>query len=502
MSERGSPWLAEHRPRFPSVQSAISADVVVVGGGITGLTAAYVLQRRGYDVVVVEADQIGSGTTGGTTGKVASQHGVIYSDLVDRHGREVASAYAKANQDAVDFTRATAGASAVECGLVTASACVYAMDEEEREILARECDVAVSLGLPARMRDDSELPFPVVGVLEFTEQAHLHPVRYCHLLATELERLGGAVFERSRITDLAEDADHVVVASADGSVTASHAVVATLIPFIDRSGLFARTTPWRAYGVAGRLRHPPPVGMYIGAGLPVRSFRPWPDGGETGIVFVGESHRTGDDTASPARWGALERWAREHFDVVSFDYRWSAQDYDTPDLLPFVGRSPLARRTYVAAGFRKWGLSNGTAGAMMIADQIQGIANPLVEYFSPSRWGDTRALAKMVRGNAVVASKLAGDIFRHMGAEDVTELGLGEGGIVRVGGRKAAAYRTSEGELYALSPRCTHLGCMVAWNSAEKSWDCGCHGSRFDIDGAIRSGPATRPLEPFSPIQP
>ncbi len=499
MSERGSPWLTGHPPRFPPLQSAISADVVVVGGGITGLTAAYVLQRRGYDVVVVEADQIGSGTTGGTTAKVTSQHGVIYSDLIDRHGREVASAYATANQDAVDFIRSTAGASAVECGLVTASACVYAIGEEEHEILARECDVAVSLGLPARMRDGAELPFPVAGVLEFTEQAHLHPVRYCRLLATELARLGGAVFENSRITDLAEDADHVVVSSADGSVTADHAVVATLLPFIDRSGLFARTTPWRAYGVAGRLRRPPPGGMYIGAGFPVRSFRPWPDGGETGIVFVGESHHTGDDTASPARWGALERWAREHFEVESFDYRWSAQDYDTPDLLPFVGRSPLARRTYVAAGFRKWGLSNGTAGAMMIADQIQGIANPQVALFSPSRWGDARALVTVVRGNAAVAAKLTGDIFRHIGAQEIAELGLGEGGLVRVDGRKAAAYRSPEGELHALSPRCTHLGCMVAWNSAEKSWDCACHGSRFDIDGAIRSGPATRPLEPFSP---
>lgn len=234
--------------------------------------------------------------------------------------------------------------------------------------------------------------------------------------------------------------------------------------------------------------------MYIDVGEPVRSFRPWPEGGETGVIVVGESHQTGDPEATPERWGELERWARSQFDVESFEYRWSAQDYDPADGMPYVGRSPLTERTWVGTGFRKWGLSNGTATAQMIADAIRGVDNPYLEAFDAGRIGDATAVKKLLTDNVKVATRFVGDRLRRLTAASVDELPPGQGGLVDADGETVAAYRAPSGQLHALSPTCTHLGCTVHWNDAENSWDCPCHGSRFAVDGSVLNGPATAPL--------
>ncbi len=332
MSERRSVWLTDaDRANYPSLSGAISTDVVVVGAGITGLTTAVLLQKAGREVTVVEAGRVGGGTTGHTTGKVTSQHGLIYHKLSEQRGEDVARSYATANQEAIDIVEGLVLESGADCGFRRASAFVYALDSEEATRLEKEHEAALHLGLPAKLITDAALPFPVAGALEFTDQAYFHPVRYCDALAGWLVEAGGRIYESSRMNGLEEIEDTVEVSGEGGSVTARHAVLATLLPFIHRGGFFAKTRPWRAYGVAARLGSTPPPGMYIGAGQPVRSFRPWPEGGETGVIIVGESHEAGDPAATPGRWGELERWSRERFDVESFEYRWSAQDYDTSD---------------------------------------------------------------------------------------------------------------------------------------------------------------------------
>lgn len=500
MSERRSVWLTDtDRPTYEPLSGSILADVVVVGAGITGLTCALLLARQGRDVVVVEAAGVGSGTTGGTTGKVTSQHGLIYGDLIERHGEDVARSYADANQQAVDLIGSLVGETAAQCAYTPASALVFARDLDQMGGLEAEHEAASKLGLPSRLIEaPADLPFQIAGALEFTQQAHFHPVRYCDALARELVSLGGRIHEQTRIVALHEHDDRVEVSERSGaSVTAGHAVIATLLPFIDRGGFFAKTRPGRAYGVAARLGSPPPAGMYIGAGPPVRSFRPWPDGGDTGIIFVGESHETGDEEqATPGRWGELEKWAREHFDVDTFDYRWSAQDYSTADGLPYVGRSPLTDRTVVATGFHKWGLSNGTAAARIMADLVLGAPNPFAESFDAGRIGDTGAVRKMIADNAKVAGLFVGDRVGRLSPLPLADLKPGQGALADADQwGVVAAYRAPSGEIQAVSPTCTHLGCTVHWNDAEDSWDCRCHGSRFGRDGQVLSGPATEPLE-------
>jgi glycine/D-amino acid oxidase-like deaminating enzyme len=252
MSKRKSVWLTDDRPRYEPLTNRVTADVVVVGAGITGLTAALLLQRQGREVVVVEANQVGSGTTGGTTGKVTSQHSLLYARLVRQHGVEVAQTYARANQEAIDMVEDLVAETSADCGFTRASAFVYAVDEDDLPALAEEHEAASGLGLPSRL-SVPDVPFDVAGALEFSEQAYFHPVRYCDALAREFTRIGGRLFEETRIRHLTEDRAGVEVANGTGAVTASASIIATLLPFVNRGGFFARTRPSRSYGVAATL---------------------------------------------------------------------------------------------------------------------------------------------------------------------------------------------------------------------------------------------------------
>ncbi|MEX1005576.1 MAG: FAD-dependent oxidoreductase [Acidimicrobiia bacterium] len=496
IGEARSVWHTDpDRPTYPPLDRDLRTDVVVVGGGITGLTTAYFLQAAGLDVALVEADRVGSGTTGGTTGKITSQHGVKYHHLIDVHGVDAARAYAAANQAAIETIEAVVGECGADCSFIRAPAFVYAENQAERHVLESELAAARTLDLPAELIPASDLPFPSEGALRFSDQAHFHPVRYCDALAQSVLNDGGLVFESTRATRLQETGSEVRLSCGDYTITARHAVIATLLPFLDRSGTFAKSRAWRAYGIAVTLAEPPPEGMYINVGSPARSIRPWPEGGETGMLVVGESFKTGDRRNTPTRWSQLAEWASERFDVESIHYRWSAQDYETADGLPYIGRSPLTTRTYVATGFQKWGLTNGTAGARMMTDMILGVDNPHAGVFSVGRIGGARGLSKIVTGNTKIAARFVGDRLAARSGQSLEELAPEEGAVLRTGGRSVAAYRSTTGEMIALSPRCTHLGCYVQWNAAETTWDCPCHGSRFTVSGEVLAGPATRPLQ-------
>ena len=280
-----------------------------------------------------------------------------------------------------------------------------------------------------------------------------------------------------------------------GELRADKVVLATLLPFVDLGGFFAKARPVRAYGIAARLERPAPRGMHIGVDTPTRSTRPWDDDGRPGLIVVGESHRTGDGDAAPGRWGELERWTREHFPVESFAHRWSTQDFSTVDGIPYVGRSPRSSRTLVATGFAKWGLTNGTAAAAMLADLVADETNPWIEAFDATRIGGAQALKQLVEQNVEVATRFVADRAGRLGAGSSADVAPGEGAVVRHGGRAVGAYRDADGGLQGVSITCTHMGCTLRWNAAETSWDCPCHGSRFSTAGEVLDGPAVHPLD-------
>lgn len=476
---KGSIWLSEDGPSYPRLDGDVTADVAVVGAGIVGVTAALLLHEAGARVVLIDANRVGHGVTGHTTAKVSSQHGLIYAQLRSKHGPEAAAAYGGANEAALAWIAGRA----VDCDFRRRASYAYVTDASARDQVVSEARAAASAGLPASLVDDVPLPFATAGAVRFDDQAEFHPLKYLYGLVRELPE----VYEHTHAVQVGE-----FVRTPGGTISAEHTIVATHFPFPDRSLAFARQSPMRSYAIVCRIAGEPPEGMFISGDSPTRSVRAVGD-----LLLVGgEGHRTGTGGNTEERYAALEAFAREHWDVRSVEHRWSSQDNVTVDQLPLVGRiTPFEHRVLMATGFAKWGMTGGTAAAHLLADLVLGRENPYASLFDPNRLNVRASAAKLARENAIVGAHFVADRVKHPGRRDIESLTPGEGDIVRLKGEKVAGYRDEDGTLHAVSPTCTHLGCQVNFNRAERSWDCPCHGSRFAVDGTVLQGPAVHRLE-------
>jgi glycine/D-amino acid oxidase-like deaminating enzyme/nitrite reductase/ring-hydroxylating ferredoxin subunit len=489
--KRTSIWVdtGPAQPGRPQLGEDVEADVVVVGGGIVGITTALLLQEAGVDVVLLEANRLARGVSGFTTAKVSSQHGLIYDRLRSRFGPETATAYGAANENALAWMADRVQRHRIDCDWRRRPS--YAYLTEDRAAAEREADAAAAAGLPAAFSADPGLPYAVAGAVRFENQAEFHPRKYLLALAERLER----VYERSHGVDVDVDG-RCAVKTPGGRVTADRIVVATHFPFLDRSFAFARVHPQRSYALVCRIAGEPPPGMYISGDSPTRSVRAVPAGGDELLLVGGEGHRTGEGGDTEQRYAALERFAREHWDVDSVEYRWSSQDNTTIDTLPYVGPiAPRSDRVLMATGFAKWGMTGGTAAAHILAARLQGKKSAWADLFEPNRLNLRAAAARFVEENAKAGLHFVGDRLKHRGVRPIDDLQPGEGDIVQLGGEKVAGHRRDDGTLVAVSSVCTHLGCQVNWNTAERSWDCPCHGSRFSPDGDVLQGPAVHRLE-------
>ena len=466
-----------------------SVDVVVLGAGIAGLSTARLLAMSGRSVAVVEAGEVCAGVTGYTTAKVTALHSAIYSRLVGAWGVERAAAYAAANQAAVAKVRELVALDGIDCDLEEASAYTYAERDSGVATIEAEADAARQAGLPVAVTTETDLPYDVRAAVRLDGQAQFHPRNYCLGLARAVEAAGGTVFEHTRALTVADGSGRVT--TDRGVITADTIVVATHIPISDAGGHFARMAPKRSYAAAFRHEERP-RGMYISVDEPTRSVRSSPGGW---VIVGGEGHEVGHDDDTTRRYDALEAWARDRFGTAEVAYRWSAQDYESADGLPFIGRlRPGAGRTLVATGFGKWGMSNGTVAAMIITDLVQGTPNPWAETFDAARIAPRQSARKALRENVDVAKRFVGDRLASLRPPSVDTLAPGSGAIAALDGHKVAAYRDDDGTLHCVSATCTHLGCQVTFNTAERSWDCPCHGSRFDVDGHVLQGPAVKDL--------
>ena len=478
---------------YPRLDGERTVDVAVIGGGITGLTTALLLARQGMSVCLLDQNRIGTGTTGHTTAKVTSQHHLTYGKLRMTHGKDGAATYAAAMEAAKERVAAFA-AEGIDCDLRRRPAYVYANRPSERSLLEAETRAAQEAGLPAAYDTVVPLPFPTAGGMRFDDQIELHAYKYVSGLADRFVESGGEIFEHTRATHV-DESNPCVVHTEAGQVRANQVVVATLMPFLDRGGFFARAYANRSYAITARVRGTLPDAMLISALAPTRSIRAVPFQGDELLMVGGEGHHVGSSKAQPKRYDALAAFASEHWDVESFVHRWSAQDYSPDDGVPFIGRlNVLSHRIHIATGFKKWGMTAGTLAGMLISDAIAGRKNEWAPLFSSTRLKPIAGGPKFITENMRVGYRMVADRVLSPGRRKIEELGPGEGDIVSSKGQKVAGYRDDEGALHAVSTRCTHLGCQVAWNAAERSWDCPCHGSRFTPDGDILNGPATKPL--------
>ena len=471
----------------------LRVQVAVLGGGITGLTTALLLQQAGASVAVLEAGRVACGVTGSTTAKVTSLHGLTYAKLTSTFGAEGARVYGEANQAGLELIARLVEELGIDCDFERLPAFTYTEDPQRVAAIEEEVEAAQRASLPASFISEIGLPFPVQGAVRFEHQAQFHPRKFCVALAEAIDRDGGRVFEQTRALDIRLGFP-CTVKTTHGSLRAEHVVVATHLPFFDPTGLFAKTSPSRSYAAAVTLAEPAPPGMYLSADAATRSVRPLVLGSRQ-AVLAGEEHKTGHGPDTRTHHQALEAWAHERFPVESVDYRWSAQDYLPADNVPYIGRLiPGYGRLHVATGFKKWGMTHSAVAAMLLCDQIIGRSNPWSGLFRATRLHPLASVRELTVHNLDVGLRFAGDRLLTLRPSPAAELAPGEAGLRELDGEKVAAYRDPDGRLYAVSGRCTHLGCLVAWNAAERTWDCPCHGSRYTYDGQVIQGPAVKNL--------
>lgn len=499
----GSLW-AEGATEAPPVALAEGTgprevDVCVVGGGIVGMTAALLATRRGRAVAVLEADRVGAGVTGATTGKVTALHHLRYADLLSRHDAARVQAFADAQRGGLAWMRDEADG--IDCAWHERTAFTYVRDASRRDEVAREAEALWSLDVPVLVTEDIPLDDVCAAALRLDGQAELHGRRYVLGLADRVRAAGGTVHEGARVDGLRRGgAGWEVRIGGETRVTARDVVVATHVPLLDRGLYFARLEPERSYAVAVPLSAGPVEAMLYADDPPSRSVRGHRAGDVDLAIVGGEGHTTGRDATSPGRFDALERWAHAHLPTAgAATHRWSSQDLVPVDGLPYAGvYHPGARGLWVATGFAKWGLAGGTAAALVVDAALAGDPHPWAPAMDPGRFTPRASAVSLTTVNASVMAHLAGDRLSTLvrGGDDADDLAPGEGRVVRRGGRPVAVSRTPDGVRREVSATCTHLGCEVRWNADELSWDCPCHGSRFGADGRVLEGPAASPLAP------
>lgn len=425
-----SVWVKDvQMPRFPQLEGDLRTDVLIIGGGLAGLLCAERLSRIGVDCVLIEQDRLMCGISGRTTAKITSQHGLIYQKLLKTLGEEKARLYWQANEDALTAFRELA--EPADCDFQRQSSYIYATEEVGK--LEAEMAAYSRLKIPAQWKKNLSLPFPVEGAVVFSDQAQFHPLK----LAAHICR-GLKIFENTKALAFYGNR----VQTPKGTVTAEKIIVATHFPLLNKHGAyFLKLYQQRSYVIALENAQLP-EGMYLDArenGLSLRSAGNW-------LLLGGGGHRTGKQGMG---WELPERAAEKFYPKARIATRWATQDCMSLDGMPYIGTySKATPNLYVATGFQKWGMTASMAAALVLADQVRGKDNPYTALFSPQR----SMLHKQLLSNGVEAAV----------------------SLVR-----------------PTKPRCPHLGCALHWNKAEHSWDCPCHGSRFDADGKLLDNPAT-----------
>jgi glycine/D-amino acid oxidase-like deaminating enzyme/nitrite reductase/ring-hydroxylating ferredoxin subunit len=483
-------------PEFPKLTTDMVADVVIVGAGITGITAGYLLSKEGKKVVVLEAGRILHGTTGHTTAKITAQHDLIYDELIHHFGEEKARLYYEVNRDALEFIRKTVEAEGISCDLADEDAYIYTQSENTIEKLENEHRAYVTLGIAGKLTDRIDLPMDIKSALIMENQARFHPIPYLTALIDRLVRLGSQVFEHTTVLKVEEGESPVVVTESGNRIICRHVISASHFPFLDWKGFyFARMHAERSYVLGVRIGQEYSGGMYLSADQPKRSIRVARNEGKEPLILIGgEGHKAGQIICTIKNYEALQTFADSLFHVKEIAYRWSTQDLVTLDKVPYVGRiNARTDNILVATGYRKWGMSNGTAAAHLLKNMVLGIKDHYREMFDPSRLHTDPDFKNFVSNNVDVAKHLVSGKF-EMVYRDPDGIAVNEGALVRVNGKRAGAFRGPDGVLHLVDTTCTHMGCETNWNDGDRTWDCPCHGSRFSYTGEVIEGPAKKPL--------
>ncbi|WP_409290766.1 FAD-dependent oxidoreductase [Peribacillus sp. SCS-37] len=483
---------------FPALNENKETDVLIIGGGITGVTAAYLLSKEGRKVTLIDAGRVLNGITGHTTAKISAQHSLIYDKLIKESGEEHAKLYYEANQNALQFIRKTVEENGISCDFSTQDSYVFTEDSDYLPKLADEVRAYEQLGIDGTYVQETPLSFPVKGAVLMRNQAQFHPLQYLSYLVDQIVELGGEIYENTVAGDIENGPPAVLTLKNEGKnkITCRSMLICSHYPFYAKEGkYFARLQQERSYVIAVKTEKEFPGGMYISAEKPTRSLRYTMIDGEKAVLFGGDGHKTGQDLDTQDYYEELVPYAEKTYGVKEIPYKWSAQDIHTLDSIPYIGNlTEDYDHVYVATGFAKWGMTNGTNAALMLSDYVVGRENPYNEVFTPRRVNAGTSLKNFVKENLDVAKHfIEGKLDKPNHTLD--EVGIDEAKVVEVNGQRAGAYRDKDGQLHVVDTTCTHMMCELNWNNGDRSWDCPCHGSRFSVTGDVLEGPATKPLK-------
>lgn len=485
-------------PEFPSLAGDLKTDVCVIGAGIAGLTTAYLLSREGRQVVLIDALGIGAGETGRTTAHFFPPD-EWYVDVENGFGAEQARLVADSFNKATNLVESIVQREHIDCGFERLDGYLFALPGNGFQELDKEYEAARRAGVEVELLNRVPgLSFDTGPCVQYKHQAQFHPLKYLSGLANAFVHHGGKIYCGTRALDIDGNNDAQTVYTSGGNIEAKAVVVATNTPFNDRVVMHTKQAAYRTYVIGVRVpKGSVPRILLWDTGEPYYYLRlQSPDiATDHDILIVGGAdHKVGQDTHPEHRYDEIEQWVRERFPMAqAVEYRWSGEVMEPSDGPAYLGHNPMDdKNVYIITGDSGNGMTHCTIGAMLVGDLIMGRDTPWESFYAPSR-KVKHGLSDFISEQANTLSQY-GEWVKGGEVDSVNEIAAGEGAVVNEGMQKFAVYRDEHGELHALSAKCTHLGCIVHWNSAEKSWDCPCHGSRFDTAGEVMHGPAAAPL--------
>jgi glycine/D-amino acid oxidase-like deaminating enzyme/nitrite reductase/ring-hydroxylating ferredoxin subunit len=497
-----SPWMADFEmPPFAKLAQNIATDICIIGAGITGISTAYLLGRQGRSVVVIDDGEVGGGETGRTTAHLVNALDDRFYELERLHGERGAQLAAESHSAAINQVEEIVHTENLDCDFLRLDGYLFGPPQGDAQDLERELKAAHRAGLTeVELMSRAPLPFDTGPALRFPRQAQFHPLKYLRGLAQAIERNRGKIFTGTHAQEVTGGDGPEILTRTGFRISAQTIIVATNTPINDRLVIHTKQAPYRTYVVAFRVpKGAIPMGLYWDTMDPYHYIRlqrtsETPAASFELLAVGGEDHKTGQPEAMAAPFGKLEAWVRERFPMAAeVEFRWSGQVMEPVDSLAFIGQNPLDENVYIATGDSGNGMTHGTIAAMLISDMIAGRQNEWEKLYDPRR-RTLRAAPQFARENLNVAVQY-GDWATHGEVSSEEEIPLGDGAIVRHGLTKRAVYRDDLGKQHICSAVCPHLGGVVRWNSLEKTWDCPCHGSRFDRFGNVVNGPAIEGLQ-------
>ena len=483
-------------PRYPALQTSIEVDVAILGAGITGLTAAAALKQAGRRVAVLEAEEIGAGTTGFTSGHLDATTDFPLAQMIFDFGHPAASTVTTATRDAIDHIEHRC-LTWPDCEFRRIPSYQFTESPEGLTGLQNQCAAARKLGFNGWFTRQVPLPFACIGAVQIANQGRFHSVHYLHHVAEEVHGGGSAVYENTSGDPPVETPDgRCEIETPGGTVTARQVFVATHSPFLGRTQLELRVFPYQSYVIAARVEEALADALFWDDADPYHYLRAASPHDPHLVIIGGGDHKTGHPGDERECFAELERYASERFSIQAIEHQWSAQYYIPADGLPHVGRMPGREHTFVATGFAGTGLTWGTVAGTLVARLILGQRHPLEEILAPGRLTLLASARNVIAEGLDAVKRFTVDRFAGSKPFEEERIAPGTGQVILRNGHQVAVYRDPAGALFRMSPVCTHAGCIVHWNQAEHTWDCPCHGGRYMPDGRRFAGPPMHDLQP------